>query len=45
MTKIMQYFIINKHKMTTNDNKYDNKSVVFIDRRLKLTLCYILLTR
>lgn len=30
MTKIMQYFIINKHKMTTNDNKYDNKSVVLL---------------
>lgn len=30
MTKIMQYFIINRHKMTTNDNKYDDKSVVLL---------------
>ena len=26
----MQYFIINKHKMTTNDNEYDDKSVVLL---------------
>ena len=26
----MQYFITNKHKMTTNDNEYDDKSVVLL---------------
>ena len=41
----MQYFIINRHKMTTNDNKYDDKSVVLLTGGEKLTLCYILLTR
>lgn len=33
MTRIMQHFIINKHKMTTNDNKYDDKSVVLLTFR------------
>lgn len=33
MTKIIQYFIIDRHKMTTNDNEYDDKSVVLLTFR------------
>lgn len=38
MTKIMQYFIINKHKMTTNDNKYGNKSVVLLTLKCQIII-------